>query len=251
MTKYILKLKVFVAKILANNITGNILSFLLNQRIPFHNLSIDVSDKAITPETKALIFFKIYEKAEITFVKKYLQEEEDVIELGSSIGVMGSIISLKQKNAKYISVEANPALINANKKNLSINRKAEYVLLNKAIDYSDKSVSFSVNKNNLTGKVSREASNEMTITVETVTLNELCDIYNLTGFTLVSDIEGAEIAILINDKVALKKCEKIIIELHDTEYNGKTYLVKDLVDLIINCDFKISDHHGAVYVFRK
>ena len=234
-----------------NNLTIRVISTLLDQRIPFYNTTIDVSDKVITPVTKTLLYWGSYEKKEISFVQKYLTENEDVIELGSSIGVMGSIISQKQTTGKYISVEADPALINANAKNLALNRKSDYVLLNKAVDYFNKTVSFSASKSTLTGKINRNNLDTSTAIIETITLNEICTTYNLNNFTLVSDIEGAEITILINDEIALKKCKKIIIEFHDTEYNGRKYLIQDMVNIVINNNFKILDHCESVFVFIK
>jgi FkbM family methyltransferase len=246
-----LKLKIFVAKILANNITGAIISYVFRNRIPFHGVTIDVSDPIITDETKALLFWRIYEKAEVTFVKKYLASDENVIELGSSIGVMGSIISQIQTTGKYVSVEANPTLINANQKNVELNRKAEYNLVNRALDYFNNTVSFSINKSNLDGKVHRSGANGSTVLVKTITLDELCTTYGLLNFTLISDIEGAEIALLLNDQKALDKCSKMIIELHDTVYNEKKYPVKDMVQMIIDYNFSLLNQHGAVFVFEK
>jgi FkbM family methyltransferase len=234
-----------------NHLTIRTIALVLGQRIPFHNLTIDVADKAVTPLTKSLLYYGIYEQKEVDFIKKYLNENDDVIELGSSIGVTGSIISYTQTNGRYISVEADPSLIDANRKNIQLNRKTEYVLINKAIDYFNKTVSFSASKSTLTGKLNRSGSDDSTITVETITLNEICETYKFNNFTLVCDIEGAEVTILLNDKNAIQKCEKMIIELHDTEYNGKTYLIPDLVDLIVANNFKILDQNRSVFVFQK
>jgi len=264
-----MSLKSIASKILANNpvsrivftLTGKRISFnhltirtialVLRQRIPFHNLTIDVSDKVITPLTKSLLYYGIYEKNEVAFVEKYLGETDDVIELGSSIGVMGSIISKKQTTGRYISVEADPALIDANNKNIRLNRKTDYVLINKAVDYSNKTISFSSSESSLSGKIDRVGSSNSTVTVETITLNELCEAYSLNSFVLVCDIEGAEVTVLLNDKNALKKCKKMIIELHGTEYNGKTYLIDDMVNLILDNGFKVLDQQGSVYVFQE
>src|SRR5471030_3191706 len=98
-------LLVFNKRLSFNHLTIRIISSLLRQRIPFHKINIDVSDKVILPITKSLLYYEVYEKNEVTFVKKYLSENDDVIELGSSIGVMGSIISSIQTSGKYISVE--------------------------------------------------------------------------------------------------------------------------------------------------
>ncbi|MGF7078018.1 FkbM family methyltransferase [Mucilaginibacter sp. UYCu711] len=234
-----------------NHLTIRTIAFVLKQRIPFHHVIIDVADNMVTPLTKSLLYYGIYEQKEVDFIKKYLNENDDVIELGSSIGVTGSIISYIQTNGRYISVEADPSLIDANKKNIQLNRKTDYVLINKAIDYFSKTVSFSASKSTLTGQLNRSGSDDSTITVETITLNEICETYEFNNFTLICDIEGAEVTILLNDKNALEKCEKIIIELHDTEYNGKKYLIPDIVDLIIANNFKFLDQNKSVFAFQK
>ena len=155
MSNIIAKLKVVAGAVVANFITGRLIAFAFKQRIPFYDTVIDVSDPLITNHAKASIFWRLYEKHEVRFAKKYLTPYEDIIELGSSIGVIGSIVSQIQKSGKFISVEANPALIEANKKNLAINRKADYTLINKAVDYFNKTVSFALDNSTLDGKIAR------------------------------------------------------------------------------------------------
>ncbi|HTE02440.1 MAG TPA: FkbM family methyltransferase [Mucilaginibacter sp.] len=241
----------FKKRISFNHLTIRTIAFMLRQRIPFHGLTIDVSEKVITPLTKSLLYYQIYEKPEVTFVQKHLAADDDVIELGSSIGVMGSIVSRIQTSGRYISVEADPALINANNKNMTLNRKTDYTLLNKAIDYSNATVSFSVSDSSLSGKVSSDGLGKSTVTVGTITLDNICTAYDFGKYTLISDIEGAEITILLNDEPALKKCGKMIIELHDTVYGGKKYSIKDMTELIISNGFALADQERAVFVFIK
>src|ERR1700761_9001691 len=78
----------FKKRISFNHLTIRTIAFMLRQRIPFHGLTIDVMDKVIKPITKSLLYYGIYEKNEIELVTKYLIPEDDVIELGSSIGIM-------------------------------------------------------------------------------------------------------------------------------------------------------------------
>ncbi len=67
-----------------------------------------------------------------------------------------------------------------------------------------------------------------------------------------SDIEGAEAGIIFNDEAALKNCRQIIIEFHNTTYEGKKYTIKDLSDLLANKHgFKIIDAYREVFVFEK
>lgn len=86
------------------------------------------------------------------------------------------------------------------------------------------------------------------VTVDTITLNEICITYNLTNYTLLSDIEGAEITFILNDPTALRKCSKMIIELHDTHYNGTLYTIDAIVGLLLKQGFSVIDQRGAVYV---
>jgi len=164
---------------------------------------------------------------------------------------MGSIVSQIQKSGQYIAVEANPRLVNVIETNIGYNRKISgFTLINKAIDYHNKTVSFRVNKSNIVGSINRgdvHFSGE-DVTVDTITLNEICTTHNITNYTLLSDIEGAEITFILNDTIALSKCSKMIIELHDTTYNGIHYTIDAIVDLLLKQGFSVIDQRGTVYV---
>ena len=87
--------------------------------------------------------------------------------------------------------------------------------------------------------------------VQTITLSKLINARNFTEYSLVCDIEGAEVDFLINDPEALYACREILIELHDTNHNGKNYSVNDLVNLILQQGFKRIHNEGPVFLFRK
>ncbi|RZL12441.1 MAG: FkbM family methyltransferase [Pedobacter sp.] len=240
-------IKVIVAKALANDLTGNIISFLLNNKLPFYGASIDVSSKQISGRNKASIFWRFYESAEICFVKKYIDPDDDIIEVGSSIGVVASVISSIQKNGKLICVEANTKLLPVIRQNLAINRKGPYELINKAIAYNTNSVYFNTGSDNLVGQISKS---EQGNNIQATTLNDIIELFNINSYSLICDIEGAEVGIIKLDMEALNKCNKMIIELHDSTYENELYLVSDLVELMIKNDFKILDSHGPVFVFQ-
>jgi len=240
--------RLFGRRVSFNHLTIRTIAFMLRQRLPFRGLTIDVSDRSVTPSVKSYLYYGIYEKNEIDLVNKYLDPTDDVIELGSSIGVMGAIISQIQTTGKYISVEADPALIDANRKNLAINRKTDYMLLNKAVDYSAKTITFAKSADNLSGKVDDHGD---TVTVETITLNAISKQHGLKSFVLVCDIEGAEITIILNDAEALSKCAKIIVELHDTEHQGRAYTKADMIGLLQKQNFDLLEQQGTTCVFGR
>lgn len=242
-------LRVFKKRVSFNHLTIRTIAFLLRQRISFRGCIIDVSDKTISPSIKSYLYYGIYEKNEIDLVTKYLSPTDTVIELGSSIGVMGCIISQIQSNGKYIAVEADPSLIEANKTNLALNRDTDYLLLNKAIGYTGETIAFAKSDNSLAGRVG-EAGNA-TVTVEAITLGSLCQKYDLKEFVLVCDIEGAEITILINDQRALENCSKMIIELHDTEYMETAYTRELMSEMIQRQNFKLLEQQGTTYAFQR
>ena len=90
------------------------------------------------------------------------------------------------------------------------------------------------------------------IEAETIPLSAICSKNNVQDFTLVCDIEGAEIDILLCDSKGLQSCRQIFIELHNTAYKGKEYspkMMKELLQLQYGFDLVCQD--GNVYHFKK
>ena len=73
--------------------------------------------------------------------------------------------------------------------------------------------------------------------------------FNLTGFDLVSDIEGAEIYFLENEYEILKKyCNKMIIEIHPSTINNKKIINrKTFHKYFDNIGFEIIEKDKNVY----
>ena len=81
-----------IALIITNSFFGIIISRIFSGHITNNGNKIDVNYDVISNKTRAEIFFNIYEGAEIKFLKKYFEKGYDVIELGSSIGVVSCLI---------------------------------------------------------------------------------------------------------------------------------------------------------------
>ena len=65
-------------------------------------------------------------------------------------------------------------------------------------------------------------------------------------FTLISDIEGAEVPIFFEDRQSLKLCEMIIVELENTPLKS----IKKQFMAIKKIGFKFLEFYGNVYVFE-
>lgn len=257
--KAVLLLKKLGAKILFSSPVGKALAILYRNRIPCYDFVVDTGSRFFLAKSKAAVFFRAYEGAELRFVRKYLQTECDVVELGSSFGIVSSQIGskLKSTNRRLFCVEPNPHLIHPLKTNLAINGNLDncYVL-NKMIHYGNSehaNAVFQISDNILVSKKTGfDQAHEGYVQVEKATLSELINEYGIGAYSLVMDIEGAEIEIMLNDGEAFSKCQRIIAELHDTNYKGISYSVDDMIALMqTKLSFRMIDSYGPVIVLER
>lgn len=207
----------------------------------------------------AMLFFGAYESAEIRFVQRYLGSDLDVVELGSSIGVVACEISNKLAGKrKLICVEANEQIFEVLRRNVLSNAPNQEVhFVQGAIDYSGNStVDFAMGDSSLSSHVNngkeQDSASMCQQLVLAVTLSGLLESHGISDYVLVSDIEGAEIGLFHHDRQALAHCRTMIIELHETTYNGEKYTVQDLIDLLVkSTGMVMHDHYGQVYVFTR
>jgi FkbM family methyltransferase len=122
---------------------------------------------------------------------------------------------------KKIFVEANPNLINTIHSNLSLNKFENYDVINAALAYGEsKTVSFNFGSSNLTGSIQQK--NKSATEVQKISINDILKQHpEIKFFTLVMDIEGAELDLIENEPENLVNCKQIIAEFHDVTFNGK------------------------------
>jgi len=225
-------------------------------RIPRKGLRFDTRAPGVSDRTRAQIFWGIYESAEVRFVENYFRTGLDVVELGSSLGVVSCHIARRlEPTRRMVCVEANPDLMAVLERNLkSAAPGISATLLNRAIDYdasretADLALSVSTSSSRLaSGR--HETGNVRT--VATTTLSKILNEHDLGSFVLVSDIEGAEAGIVLHDTAALERCQQILIELHDVAGPFGTLDVEQLARSIQALGFVARAHYGPVYVFER
>jgi FkbM family methyltransferase len=231
-------------------------AFFYGNMIRSSGCVIDTNDPSVTPWVRSLIFWGFYERPERQFVKKYITNKYDVIELGGSIGVVSAQIGrCLQPGRQLVCVEANPSLVRLLRENATRNARGALVTVhNSAIAYGMDQAGFvdlNIGKTNLGARISQSAYNARSCRVPTTTLASLVSRHEIGAFVLVSDIEGAEARLLRFDAQALVNCQLLIIELHDAELEGSKVSVADLVrDITDRLGFILKDQSHNVFVFE-
>ena len=242
----ILQIKLVLAKILVNDFTGKLIALLFSNKIPFHNLRIDISNSVIRKKIAASLYFKTYESAEVRFISKYLKKYEGtIVELGASIGVVSSTLAKANPKAKLFSFEADNRFIPIIENNIKINNISNANCFNEIIGASG--YEFIPGEDNTMGKISKTNSESSKMS----SLSQLIKKYNFSEFVLVSDIEGAEYFVLNEEDSVFNAIPLLIIELHPIQIENKLISVEDLKVRIETLGYEILDQYGSNVVAKK
>ena len=84
-----------------------------------------------------------------------------------------------------------------------------------------------------------------------LTLREVLRRTDVAEFDLVSDIEGAEAAFLLDDPGVLGKCGRAVIEFHHTVVDGHAVSVFDLIDAAVATGLRVVGRHGPVVALAR
>jgi FkbM family methyltransferase len=250
--------KRFIARGLCHPLIGRSISMMFGDRIPSNGCVINTSSKAIVPSVKAALFWGFYESAEVRLVKAYLRKDLDVIELGSSLGVISCHILRKLEPAcRLVCVEANPDLLLPLQENINQNCKGKRAtVVHGAITSGSDGmalVNLTLAEDNTASHIALDDSLKEAVRVPALTLSNVLRDKRIEGdFALVSDIEGAEVNFIENDEGALRKCQQMIIELHESRWNGSVLTVNELRHALEQLHgFRLGSHYGPVCVFER
>lgn len=245
-------LKVALARLAGHPLIGWAIAWLFGDVIPFHEGRVDLRGLQVPARNKAALFWGIYESAEYRFVRDYLSPALPVIELGSSLGAIASVIVRRlQPDQRLICVEANPRLPHAIERTLKRNAPhLQTKVINAAIGYGCSHVDFRLRDDNLCSSVEGTGDAEI-VRVPCITLAELVSQLGDGDYQLVADIEGAEAALLLHDKGVLARCQVAILELHSAEQEGNLVTPDDLVDMLYAVGFQAITRYGPVVACRR
>jgi len=244
-----------VASILCSRLVGEVIRVLFRDRIPHGRHRIFVDSQLVTPRTIAFIYFGFYERAEINLVARFLPRNYDVVEFGASLGVNSCNIASKLKTGhRLVCVEADPNLARLAARTIALNGYEDRVtMVNAAIDYSGApKISLYRGDDSLSSSTfAPKGAASDKIDVNTLTLRKILDDHAIDDYSLVTDIEGAEFAVLLNEKEALKRCRAIVIEIEPCVYRGENYPRSRIRDMIVALGFSEIYAYGSCAAFLR
>lgn len=187
-----------------------------------------------------------YEKNERKLVKKHINENDRVLELGACLGVVSVTTNriLKDKT-KHISVEPNVRMLKYLEKNKEINN-AKFIIENSIVSV-EKEIDFFVDE--VAFLSSSLKGNGEPIKVKGITIEELEKKY-FTFTALVMDIEGGELDLFRSFDLSKTNIKKIIWEVHGNGFLTSEEL-NECYDLLKKYGYTFSDNSGNVEFWEK
>ena len=246
-----LSIKIRIARFLTKPIWGKIVK-KLNLK---SSLFLDPYDFSLVSDSEAAsIFFGIWESGELRFVKKYINNRSGtIIELGSSVGVLVSALSKRLNNHNFYLVEASPINFSILEKVVThLGGDNNFSIINKAVAYNTEAVLFD-HVGTISSSIYNSGKCKNSAYITTISLSSIVSkIINENGmspngFTLISDIEGAEGEIFLNDIDSLSLCKTIITELEETDAFSKSVQI----NMLETYGFRVQESYDNVYVFVK
>lgn len=225
---------------------GLVVGAVCRHRIRHHGLVIDCRSPLITPDVEAALAFRLYEEAEVRFIREHCRAVRCAVDLGASIGVTGAhLLDVMASTGRLKLVEANPALIPL----LEDRFKGSCAeVIHAAIAYGSQVASLHVGQRTMGSRLAHDG--ESAVQVPARTLSSIVEDFDYP-FTLVADIEGAEVGFLWDDAAALDRCDTIIVEVDYGQREGRRIGVREQLHRYGDLGFRIVATNGDVVVMRR
>lgn len=233
--------KKYAGAVLSLRLLGFFFSKIYRDKIPYCGIQLDVSSRHITNRVKARLRTGLYESAERRLISAHLPSDQPVIELGSSIGAISSVIAGRlDPGETLICVEPSASLLPTLEANLKLNAShLQTRVLNAAIAYEGQT--FEEGKESTGGKM---VNGQRGKNVPIWTLARVIDHYGVVPpFSLCCDIEGSEISLILKDSDSLRNCSLIVMEVH-----GRTQSIIESLDAI---GLYLIEQDGQVLAFGR
>lgn len=184
---------------------GRLASRLRTVRIEGRVFRID--SPLISDRLKSRLLYRRYERTERALLRLHLPTSLPVIELGGGIGVVACIVNARLRDpTRHVVVEPNIRVLPLLATNRGAN-DARFTIVHGAIAYGSPRVGVTHGED-LLGTTTGGTASE---TAPALTVEALADAHRFATFTLICDIEGAEIDLVQHELVTLQRRAAVIV----------------------------------------
>lgn len=189
-----------------------------------------------------------YEAPEREALKKYLDPDSPVIELGACLGIVSCLTNRRLRQPeKHVVVEANPTLVPMLAQNRERNG-CHFRIVHAALSYGADTSTFKVNDNILASSLNGDE--QQAVVVSTVSLQQLLDELSFEKATLICDIEGAELQMVEHELDVLRdRVSMIIMEIHDRMVGDEP--TQRMLDRLESAGFRMVSKDRDVVVMKR
>ena len=237
----------FIVDIYLNILPYRLVGHLLNS----NNRNIKIEKFKIkfpksSNEEMGKYFFNVYENNERSLIRKHLDSNSNVLELGGCVGVVSNVINdILNNKSNHIVLEANPNLIQFLTHNKKIN-KAQFKIENLILSKKKESW-FYISKNILSSSSYKDNPFLNQKKVKCLTYEQIQNKHSISFDTLIMDIEGAEYEVL--KSINYKKIKLIIVEFHPNLIGD--FKVRELNHVLEKNSFELKERLSNVDVWKK
>lgn len=219
-------------------------------RFDFHGREVVLPELSNPGFASALLRGK-YEREEAELIGRHLPAHVPVIELGGSLGIVSGLIRSRLDAATpHVVLEANPDIIDICRRNAG-DDPAVTTVVNGALAYDAPKVRFPVGGNIHANRLGA-AENGRVAEVEAFTLAALWHrLGSPSGFSLVSDVEGAELDIVRREPEVVAKAGLVVMELHPAAYPQGRQDEAALLTAMDGMGFELLERLGDVCAWRR
>jgi len=207
-----------------------------------------LKSRAIRTSHKSRLFFDfVYEMPERRALDHYLNPKLPVVELGASIGVIACLTNKRLSDPQcHIVIEANPDLVPLLIQNRDRNG-CGFSVLHGAIAYGQEEIRFYQHRDFLCSSVQQPSADY--VSVRTLGLRDVLDIFVYPRITLICDIEGSESDLIEHDlDLISQKVGTFIIEIHEKILGEEA--VEDLLQKLEDVGMVLLYKKWETYVFE-
>ena len=186
-------------------------------------------------------------------IRRVLLPSSTVVELGSSLGITTAhIAAVTAPGGRLICVEANPRLIPGLSERVNLRAVGlRPDVIHVAVTGYCGTTELVIAEESVGSRIGASRPDESVAQVTAMTLREVLRTSHVAEFDLVSDIEGAEAAFLLDDPRVLGTCGRAVIEFHDTVAGGRPVSVFDLINAVTAVGLRVVSRHGPVVAFSR